>query len=110
MELWVRSQDRLKLAKINYIFMEEIDLYTFRIYGDSSNTRIILGNYREENRARKIIDEIVNILQPKVLYHQPKYDDSWLQQMSEEYVVKMNAQTEIELKNAGQIVYEMPFE
>ena len=90
MELWIRTQDKSKLYKIEGI--REIPLNVqktdFEIEGLCYNEWYFLGKYNNEKRALKIIDAIQNILQPVLYWHEPEF----------------------ELKQAGQVVYEMPEE
>lgn len=56
MKLWIRSQDRTKLA--NIVGLEIQDSDTFRIYGTDSKEYYLLGKYLTRERALKILDEI----------------------------------------------------
>ena len=65
MELWIRSQDKLRLAKIesviiNYNMQTEIlgNCYS----ADGIEKDIPLGEYASKERAIEVLDEIQNIL------------------------------------------------
>ncbi len=108
MELWIRSQDRLALTKINSIGIE----YDKKLVG-YGKICVKLGEYETKERALEVLDEIQKILQPIVIYKEPKIDyndDNFIQQMSQNILVHSTQQVEMELKQAGQIVYEMPKE
>lgn len=58
MELWIRSQDRKLLVKIN-----RIDVDGYRIQGNHSDIDYVtLGNYKNEERVLEILDEIQRYL------------------------------------------------
>ena len=56
MELWIRSQDKLKLAKVDFIYTVEEEK-GFVIYGGGPE----LGTYSSKQRILQILDEIQNI-------------------------------------------------
>lgn len=107
MELWIRTQDKKDLIKVDYISYE-IAIEDKHILWYKS---IDLGTYKTKERALQILDEIQNILQPTVIYHEPEinYDDM-IQSLTENVVVKTTQKVDFELKQAGQIVYQMPKE
>ena len=110
MELWIRSQDKENLLKVNEIHLGLNKEYV------NSNIVVndwIVGRYETKKRALEVLDEIQNILQPTVIYKEPKIDyddDNFIQQISQNILVHSTQQVEMELKQAGQIVYEMPSE
>jgi hypothetical protein len=84
MELWVRSQDRLKLVKADYISIDEVMNTTYK-YGDigkpseyAIRSISTLGFYKTKERALKVLDEIHNLLiitekgQSILIYEMPK--------------------------------------
>lgn len=118
MELWIRSQDGSNLKKVNNIYIEHItkdyDSWVGNIHSqpyvitsDNGN----LGFYATEERALMILDEIQNILQPRIIYHEPEinYDDM-IHSLSESIMIQSKQKVEMELKEVGQIVYQMPKE
>ena len=109
MELWIRNQKKNLLTKTNYV---EYSLWDeqHRIYCNGE----VVAIYDSKERALEVIDEIQNILQPKVIWREPKtdikYDESFIQTLSNDMVIQTTQQVEYDLKQAGQIVYEMPKE
>lgn len=109
MELWVRSQDKELLIKVENLYLDrELGcgakkcIYTKDIW---------LAKYKTEKRALEVLNEIQNILQPKVFIKEPKINtDDLIHSMSEYVTLKTTQQVEYDLKQAGQIVYEMPEE
>ena len=78
MELWIRSQDRKTLLKMNriYVFSQTI----FAEYID--NREIDLGTYKTNERALEVLDEIQNILKPKYILNSSSIKpdgDSWVE-------------------------------
>ena len=68
MALWVRTQDRFELAKINSVYAgyQEKDK-DYVIMGQKHNGGARLGSYATKERALEVLDEIQDILKPKVL-------------------------------------------
>lgn len=103
MELWIRSQDRTTLMKVDRL---DID-YSNGLYLIKSDGFVtLLANYKSEERALEVLDEIQNILKPiiKIKY---EYDDSqpimngeWLKSLKEEN----------KIEELSTYVYEMPKE
>ena len=101
MELWIRSQDRTTLMKVDRL---DID-YSNGLYLIKSDGFVtLLANYKSEERALEVLDEIQNILKPiiKIKY---EYDDSqpimngeWLKSLKEEN----------KIEELSTYVYEMP--
>lgn len=63
MELWIRSQDRKRLTKVEDIYMVE-DKNNFTSY-IGNNVVGHLGEYKKVGRALEVLEEIQNILKPK---------------------------------------------
>ena len=64
MELWIRSQDRMNLVKINQVSLnyqnnkQIIANYIPEIYENSSCYYELLGTYKTKERALEVLDEI----------------------------------------------------
>lgn len=58
MDLWVRSQDRRRLIKVDLLSIKDF-------YNIVSDDFYVLGTYKTEERALEVLDEIQNILKPK---------------------------------------------
>lgn len=81
MELWIRSQDKMDLCKINRLKIRE---HTFedgkKEYFVLNNNSIsdVVGVYKTKERALEVLDEIENIVKPKMkqlytfVYQMPK--------------------------------------
>ncbi len=86
MELWIRSQDEMKLVKVNYIYAMEGNDY-FTIYGETIDSGPIIAKYKTKERALEVLDEIQDLMRSlcdsnlKIIqYEMPKewlYEDNW---------------------------------
>lgn len=65
MELWIRSQDRTKLCQARQFTLDNDQTGIFVFNGDEYS--IFAGKYKTKERALEILDEIQNIIKPKVL-------------------------------------------
>lgn len=61
MELWIRSQDKRILQKVDNIFLDA-NYGNKRICSYDNDNRIELGTYKTKERAIEVLDEIQNIL------------------------------------------------
>ena len=68
-ELWVRSQDKEALLKVNngLMYWEDTDKRNCVVIKETSTHLTILGTYNSKKRCLEILDEIQDILKPKVL-------------------------------------------
>lgn len=98
MELWIRSQDKIKLVKVNYVYIMESDNH-FTIYGETIDSSPIIGTYKTKERALKVLDEIQNIILLQSMY---KYDNNELIKAWAEL-----SQEEIKILRTQISVYEM---
>ena len=64
MKLWIRTQDRECLTKVNhlYIYEEGNNIYVINQQDD-----ITLGEYKTKERALEVLDEIQDIIYPKLI-------------------------------------------
>ena len=56
MELWIRSQDRLRLCKANNLFIKNLSICCS--CNDENNDYDYLGVYSTKERALEVLDEI----------------------------------------------------
>ena len=108
MELWIRSQDRGSLVKVDNLYVsvgnyicyyvekgKEIPNTYYRPSGE-------LGRYKTKERALEVLDEIQNILKPQsVIKNSGKIIGSF-----EDTLVREGAT--YELKELSTYVYQMP--
>ena len=75
MELWIRSQDRIFLRKVNTIgIVEGRDFWSI-----DENLTVSFGKYKTKERALEVLDEIQDLLQnayvgnvSRIVYQIPK--------------------------------------
>ena len=108
MELWIRSQDRGSLVKVDNLYVsvgnyicyyvekgKEIPNTYYRPSGE-------LGRYKTKERALEVLDEIQNILKPQsIIKNSGKIIGSF-----EDTLVREGAT--YELKELSTYVYQMP--
>ena len=57
MDLWIRSQDKTRLVKVNYVYMTENNDH-LTIYGETIDSAPIVGTYKSKERALEVLEEI----------------------------------------------------
>lgn len=60
--LWIRAQDRKRLLKVNSIYLVDCEVHT-----EDSNLGGLLGEYKSDERALEVLDEIQKLLVGDVL-------------------------------------------
>lgn len=91
MELWIRSQDKTILTKINE------DIYVYDNLDKTSTIKIDkwqLGTYATKKRTLEVLDEIQKCLIPRI-------------ELLDE---KLNGKQVCQIGNIESIIYEMPSE
>ena len=100
MELWIRSQKRDNLIKVDWLKMEEIpDGYGYKEYYIYYKNERLLGSYKTKERALEVLDEIQRaILCTGLSYEELAYRD-------EEYTGRFSTNSK-----SCVAIYEMPEE
>lgn len=64
MDLWIRSQDKMQLIKLNeiHIKVDEDGFVGFWVDNKKENLRYYLGTYKTRERALEVLDEMQNYL------------------------------------------------
>lgn len=103
MELWIRSQDKLALTKINSIGIE----YDKKLVG-YGNICVKLGEYKTRERALEVLDEIEKLINPILVFKNCECDNDTLKAIKKigACVVSDNAHIE----QIQTCIYEMPEE
>ena len=104
MNLWVRSQDKRILQKVDNIFLDAN--YENKRISTYDGDNVELGTYKTKERALEVLDEIQNILKPKYILDSSSIrpDDSWVKNGI--IMQKYNANAKIE--ELSTFVYQMP--
>lgn len=90
MELWIRSQNKLILQKVNAFLITQSDKDKWTIIDNQNLT--IYGTYKSKERALEVLNEIQNRLMP--------YSE----------IIQDTEGITISYKNVSTIIYEMPKE
>ena len=106
MELWIRSQDRHKLELLNdRLLVQETTVnphsHWYGIMVDGS----YLAEYNSEERALEVLDDIQNLLQPKIKYIQEEPVESIV-----DFGYQITQNVDMKIQEINRIVYEMPKE
>lgn len=81
MELWIRSQDKTDLFKINRLKIREHSFEDGKkeyFILNNNSIRDVVGVYKTKERALEVLDEIENIVKPRMeqlytfVYQMPK--------------------------------------
>ena len=96
MELWIRNQDRDLLVPIKDLISE--------FAGSLFYQGIILGQYNNSKRALEVLDEIQNILKPKIIV---KSGNPVAKTLDD---VVYRTPDKVEMKELSVVIYEMPEE
>ena len=103
MELWIRSQDRRVLTKVDEIWISNQNA----IY---CNNDWEAGQYETEERALEVLDEIQKLLMPQVkAIYNNKIEEVKLQDFTSDIIVKPIIE-DIQIQQLNNYVYEMPKE
>lgn len=106
MELWIRSQDRRILQKVDNIFLDA-NYDNKRICSYDNDSEIELGTYETKERALEILDEIQMLLQPIIRY-KPIVQEEYNVLYPYKNFVKVD--DNMEIKELSTFVYQMPEE
>lgn len=107
MELWVRSQRKTNLYKIDNINMDDND---YTLYYQLSWGQVELGTYKSKERALQILDEIQNILNPKLFVNVRPSEEMTELLGGLQHGKTLKMKNDFEYKEISTCVYEMPEE
>ena len=117
-ELWIRNQDKTLLAKYNRVAVAQVTPKTqaqvmgFVGYDFGYET---LGKYETKERALEILDEIQNLLQPRIIVNgelDSEQENALCYFLSSKNVGKVMPRSIVDMNciPLDTIVYEMPLE
>jgi hypothetical protein len=106
MELWIRSQQKTNLYKIDNINMDDND---YTLYYQLSWGQIELGTYKSKERALEVLDEIQNILKPVIITTEYECDIKDNLRDKTHFNLEMKPK-KTEIQQITSYVYEMPEE
>jgi len=102
MELWIRSQDKTFLKKVNTIGIVEGEDFWFI----SENITTDFGKYKTRERALEVLDEIQKLIDPVLVFKNCECDNDTLKAIKEIGACIVNDNSHIE--QIQSCVYEMP--
>ena len=105
MNLWVRSQDKIILQKVDNIYLNANYDNRRICTNDSRDYESDLGEYKTKERAIEVLDEIQSLLQPTIEYKpivQEEYNPAY------EYKHFVKVDDNMEIKELSIFVYQMP--
>ena len=111
MDLWIRSQDKMNLVKVNQINInyqnnnQIIANYIPDFVGTQGEYYEYLGTYKSKERAIEVLDEIQSLLQPTIEY-KPIVQEEYNPAYTYKHFVKVD--DNIEIKELSTFVYQMP--
>lgn len=109
MELWIRTQDKEHIIKIDNIHYNEfVKTYKIITNNESACISIELGKYKTKKRALEILDEIQQILTPRIICNPPVFNSVADVPNIVEYISLKQEKAIVEQINY--CVYQMPKE
>lgn len=102
MELWIRSQNKGALTKVELLGKIDGTIYSYL-----GLTQTKLGTYKTDERALEVLDEIQNILKPKTIINTYEVEQA---QFCDGTQIIQPMLGDIQVQNAISYVYEMPKE
>ena len=119
MELWVRSQDKGMLIKVNEIYIDRnFDEIVKKYVYDIRINDFIVGNYETEKRALEVLDEIQSKIKNQYIVEFDTVASSKDMRLVDnvlniryngEFIIQPQT-TKLHPVNSGVIIYEMPKE
>ena len=74
MKLWIRSQDKTKLVKVDNIsYLDVADDYEKEVHSLWNDCKGVLGIYKTKERALGVLDEIQKVIEPRGIVKQDKH-------------------------------------
>ena len=105
MNLWVRSQDKIILQKVDNIYLNANYDNRRICTNDSRDYESDLGEYKTKERAIEVLDEIQSLLQPTIEY-KPIVQEEYNPAYTYKHFIKVD--DNIEIKELSTFVYQMP--
>ena len=107
MDLWIRSQNKMMLLKIDNAFIDDGTICTY-----SGDDAFILGEYATKERALEVLDEIQKLLTPQVCELAKKivnneYND--YNKLTNVYAI-MDGTGTVNVSEISTVIYKMPKE
>lgn len=118
MELWIRSQDKEDLIKVDNLGLAYLGKYNFvdkigdihreeyHICQFEENCHTTLGYYKTKERAIEVLDEIEKLIKPITIFQNCQVDKSTIEKIKETGYCMVNNDARVE--QISQVFYQMP--
>lgn len=103
MDLWIRSQDKTILIEANNLLVNDERVVLLAKTGG----RATIGKYKTRERALEVLDEIQELIKPKIITTQ--YQSEIKEKNKFEFDLIMNP-VKTEIQELSTYIYEMPEE
>lgn len=109
MELWIRSQQKEMLFKVNssLIIRHNEDITNGAYFIECDKKKIAM--YKTRERALEVLDEIQNILKSKCIMNIPS-TKSIAERLAEQKMILQNYNDNAKIEELSTYVYQMPEE
>lgn len=117
MELWIRSQDKTDLVKVNALWIMDNQIWMeVPFYENHKKLGLTvtghnhkLAEYKTKERALEVLDEIEKILMPEIKVVHNKVERKDLDGFRAEYIMQPMIE-DVQVLEASSYVYKMPKE
>lgn len=106
MNLWIRSQNKEQLLKPNKLYVKILNEERYEIL--SGEGFYVLGTYKTKERALEVLDEIQEVLMPKIKVLQSVNAENNIDGLVSRPTIQECGK--VELLQYSDYVYEMPKE
>ena len=101
MDLWIRNQSKKQIIKVNHIYIDGESIWADHNW---------LGDYKTEERALEVLDEIQEILYPNLFaISKDMVENGLTKSFSDAHILTRN-HNEVNIYERQSCVYEMPKE
>lgn len=104
MNLWVRSQDKRILQKVDNIFLDAN--YENKRISTYDGDNVELGTYETKERAIEVLNEIEKLIKPITIFQNCQVDKSTIEKINEIGYCMVNNDARVE--QISQAFYQMP--
>lgn len=103
MDLWIRSQDREILRRVDCIYLN------VREYGCTIDNGVnVLGRYRTQERGLEVLNEIQKLLTPQIFALTNNIKENKKDAELTNCYALVGSKNGIDIKELSTVVYEMP--
>lgn len=114
MELWIRSQDKSSIVKVDNLYVSVGNYICYyvekgkEVSGTYYRPSGELGRYKTKERALEVLDEIQNIIRPKYILNSVNTKSIGNAYYTKNGIIYKNGSNEGSIHEISTLVYEMP--